>query len=109
MVITLNWPPGPRWSMDVQLDRSVFTIRANYNTRMDTWTIDLITGDGVRLLSGVRVVKDYPLLPGWRDERFPQGQLFAVSPGNRRNQDPERTAFEGDPPAFRFVYVEPES
>lgn len=104
-VITLAWPPGPRWSMDVQLDRRVFTIRANYNTRMETWTIDLIAGDGQRLLAGVRVVKDYPLLPGWRDERFPQGQLFAVSPSNR-NRDPVRNDFDT---AFRLVYVEPES
>jgi hypothetical protein len=94
--------------MDVQLDRRLFTLRADYNTRMDTWTLDLIDGDGERLLSGARVVKDYPLLPGWRDERFPQGQLFAVSPSSQVNNDPCRDAFTGEQPRFRLVYVEPE-
>lgn len=93
--------------MDVQLDRRVFTIRANYNTRMQTWAIDLISGDGETLLSGVRVVKDYPLLPSWRDARFPSGQLFAVAPSGRERHDPSRDAFEGDTPSFRLVYAEP--
>lgn len=108
MAITLIWPPGPRWSMDVQLDRRVYTLRGRYNTRMQTWALDLLTGDGVVLLAGVRVVKDYPLLPGWRDERFPQGQLFAVAPGARVTTDPQRQAFVGSPPDFRLVYVEPD-
>lgn len=104
-VLTLNWPDGPRWVMSVTLDRRVFTLRASYNTRMKTWTLDLITGDDEHLLSGVRVVKGYALLPGWRDERFPAGQLFAVSPGNRSRHDPRRDAFDDD---FRLVYVEPD-
>jgi|SRR5690554_1069212 len=108
-VIRLAWPRGPRWSMDVQLDRRVYTIRASYNVRMATWAMDFIGGDGERLLSGVRVVKDFPLLPGWRDERFPAGQLFAVAPSRQVNTDPGRDSFEGDEPAFRLVYVSPDN
>jgi len=108
-VRSLTWPAGPRWTMDVQLSRRVFRIAANYNPRMDTWAIDVFTGDGDLLVTGVRVIRDWPLLPGWRDERFPPGQLLAVAPSGRVRGDPRREAFEGGQDApFRLVYVEPE-
>lgn len=108
---TLTWPTGPRWSMDVQLSRRVFRIAANYNPRMDTWALDLFTGDGELLLTGVRVIRDWPLLPGWRDERFPPGQLLAVAPSGiaRTSIDPCRDCFAGGINSpFKLVYVEPD-
>lgn len=108
-VLSLTWPEGPRWEMDVQLSRRVFRIRANYNARMETWTLDLETGDKERLLTGVRVIRDWPLLPAWRDDAFPPGQLVAVSLRGTRRDDPGRQAFRGGRDApFRLVYVEPE-
>lgn len=108
-VIQFKWPSGPRWTMDVQIDKRVFTLSANYIPRLAAWTIALDTGDGDRLVSGVRVTRGYPLLPGWRDERFPSGQILAVTTGRNADGDPGRYAFEGDDPDFRLVYVEPRS
>lgn len=108
-ILTLAWPDGDRWTMDVQLDGEVYTISAAWNDRMETWTMDLDTGDGERLLTGVRVIKDWPLLPPWRDERFPPGNIYAVAPSGRIRRDPGRDAFRDDGPSFRLVYIEAEN
>lgn len=103
----IPFPLIARWVQDVQLDGRVFTIRGWWNTRMGTWLLDLETADGVRLLSGVRVVLEYPLLPVWRTEDMPSGELFVVCPTGRCRQDPARTNI-GPDENLRFVYFAPD-
>lgn len=100
----LRWPQGARWAMDVQLDRRVYTISAAWNTRMETWAMDLDTADGIRLLTGVRVVLEKALLPRWRTEAMPPGELFVVCPSGRCRHDPGRD-FSGANDVF-LVYRE---
>lgn len=104
----LSWPDSPRWTMDVQLSGQVYTFSAHWNTRSKTWVIDMDTVDGVRLLYGVRVVLDYPLLPEWRTDEMPPGELFVVDPSATRKTDPGRESIGVDNETLRFVYVEPE-
>lgn len=100
----IPWPQAPHWTMDVQLSGAVYTLRGRWNTRMGTWLLDLETGDGVRLLSGVRVVLEYPLLPRWRSDAMPPGELFVVCPTGRCNTDPGRDDIGRDA-SLRFVYT----
>ncbi len=100
----IPWPDSPRWTMDVQLSDRVYTFRGWWNVRMETWMIDLETADGVVLLSGVRAVLGYPLLPRWRTENMPPGELFIVCPTERCRFDPGRESIGADAD-MRFVYV----
>lgn len=102
----IPWPRGSRWTMDVQLDRRIYTISAAWNTRMGTWALDLDTADGVRLLTGVRVVLERALLPRWRTEQMPPGELYVVCPTGRCRQDPGRESIGLDDAPMRFVYME---
>ena len=102
----IPFPSAANWVMDIQLSGRVYTIRGRWNTRLSSWTLDLETADGERLLSGVRVVLEYPLLPDGRTDDMPPGELAVVCPTGRCRQDPSRTSI-GDDQQLRFVYVEP--
>ena len=104
----IRWPDSARWEMDVQLSGRVYTLRGRWNTRSRTWVIDLDSGDGVRLLSGFRAVINFPLLPRWRTEQMPPGELFILDPNDRLNRDPGRNDIGADDEPMRFVYVEPD-
>ena len=67
-----------RWSMQMELDGTVYTLWFSWNDRAVAWYLDLYLSDGeTRVLCGLKLVVDYDMLlqyhalPG-----CPPGQLF---------------------------------
>lgn len=101
---TLPIPNLPNWIMDIQLGANAYTLRGLWNESYQSWTLSIATIDGVPLISGMRLVLNWPLLLASSDERLPSGELIVVDPARRQKTDPGRNDFE--PNRLRLVFVE---
>lgn len=88
-VVEIPVPVG-RFDAEIQiaLDGVTYGMRFRYNTRMDAWFLDLSDEEGVPILSGRRIVVDWPLLER-RSRAVPPGHLYAFDT-TLRQQDPGR-------------------
>lgn len=83
------------WVQDVELEGRVYTLRAKYNVRQDTWHMDIDTVDGVAILRGLRLVVNWPLLYPFRyKSELPPGELFVLRVGEDATTDPMRDSFQ---------------
>lgn len=97
------------WVQDVALDGLVYTIRARYNKRLDSWFLDVSTVDGIPIALSIRAVIGWPLFYVNRAEPLlPKGELFVLDPAGLANLDPTRESFNA-PNALALVYVEERS
>lgn len=98
-------PDAARWRQDVQLEGRLYTLSGWYNTRMETWFMDLALSDDEIILRSLRLVLNWPLFYGSNyDPRLPPGNLYVVSPSRQQKTDPSRESFrDGD---VQLVYVE---
>ena len=69
---------GP-FEIEVELDEITYTIDFKYNNRESRWYIDVLLQSGERLVSGAKVVTNFPLLRYFGlDRRHPLGDLIAA-------------------------------
>jgi hypothetical protein len=67
-----------RYTFEMELDGVTFGFTFNWNERAGAWFFSIADVNGVPLLSGRRVVVNFPLLARFRDPRLPAGDLEAV-------------------------------
>jgi len=72
-----------RYSFDVELDGVTFTFSFEWNDRDSGWYFSISDVNAVPLLSGRRVVLDYPLINIYRDIRLPAGSLVAIDTSSK--------------------------
>lgn len=60
------------------LDGEDYVLRFQWNARAGGWFLELADADGVPIVSGVRIVADFPLLRRVTDPRRPPGELIAA-------------------------------
>lgn len=95
-LLRIQFPDAPRWVQTVQLEGEVYTLSADYNGRLDSWTMDIATADGNTIVQGLRLVLNWPLLRTVEyDDRLPPGQFAVLDPTGRATADPGRFAFRG--------------
>lgn len=70
-----------RYDLEVELDGREFRLLFDWNERDQAWQLSLFNAAGVELLSGIRVVVNYPLIGRFRDPDLPPGDLSAVDTG----------------------------
>jgi hypothetical protein len=72
-------PVYPSQIMSVVLDGVSYRLRVYYNYRQHIWIMDLLTNAGNDILSGVKLVPDFPLIRRYESaERRPPGEFYAV-------------------------------
>lgn len=83
---------------EVELSGRAYQLALRWLEVDGRWSLDVATGDGVPLLSGLRVVADSPLLRLGADDRLPPGEIVAY--GATPGRDPGRDDLS-------LIYVEP--
>lgn len=69
---------SPSYTQRTTLDGREYILILDYNGRDGHWYMTLQDQDGAAIVSGLRVVVDYPLLRKVRDLRRPPGELYAI-------------------------------
>lgn len=72
-------PTIPRQSLRVTLDSKDYVLTVRYNTRTDSYWLDLTLADGTAVIQGVHVVANWPLLRNRTGRNFPPGDLLCIS------------------------------
>lgn len=83
MASRIRWIPGAAWRQEVVLDGRVYTLRAQWNTRHQYWSLDIQTGDRDPILSGLKLTPNWEIIGRYADERLPPGRLFVVDTTGR--------------------------
>lgn len=77
----------PFFSMQVELENSTYGLEFRYNEASEAWFVSISTADGTPIVSGARLVVDWPLFGRYADDRLPPGILIAQDTTGAR-QDP---------------------
>lgn len=67
-----------RYDFEMDCDEVTFKFDFEWNDRDDGWYFSIADVNGVALLSGRRVVLNYPLTNIYRDPRLPAGAFIAI-------------------------------
>lgn len=67
-----------RYSFTIDLDDVTYNLSFEWCDRDSGWYFSISDTNGVALLSGRRVVLDYPLISIYRDPRLPAGTFIAL-------------------------------
>ncbi len=93
-------PQGPHFSQRTEIDGATYIFEFEWNERAQSWFLHLANQDNEPLVSGVRIIADWPLLH--RDTGVFLGQLIAID-----------TTGKGESPAFqdlgervKLVYIQ---
>ena len=93
------------FDLRVTLDDVDFVLRFEWNQREEKWYLTVSDADEDAILSGVKVVADYPLLTlAKHDSRCPAGQLLAVD-SSGEGLDPHFSDLSGETPRVLLMYV----
>jgi hypothetical protein len=66
------------YSFQVELEGALYTFTMRWNTRAASWFMDIADAAGAYVVSGRRVVIDWPLLNRVVKANRPPGEIFAV-------------------------------
>lgn len=91
-------PDLPRQTFLQPLDGRTYRVTISYNTRTDTYWLDLDLADGTQLIHGVHILPGRPLLGNYRGVNLPAGTLVCISDTDA----PPRLGELGD--SARIVY-----
>lgn len=71
-----------RYDFDVELDGQTYTFDFEWNDRDAGWYMSISDSVGAPLLSGRRIVLNFPLISRYRDARLPAGTIEAIDTGS---------------------------
>lgn len=64
--------------MSIPLDGVRYTLRVYYVFREQSWTLDILTDRGTDILTGIKLVPDWPLISRYQVANKPPGEFYAV-------------------------------
>lgn len=79
----------PLFTMTIILDGQSYILLLDYCEREFRWYLSILTVDGIKLASGVKIIADWPLLRQYVDERLPPGDLVSVDVSGAGGEPPE--------------------
>lgn len=80
---------GPHFSFTTELpDGKSYSFEFRWNDRAEAWFMTVGNGEGVPLVSGVRVVVNLPLLAPYSNPELPQGGHLIALDTTEANRDP---------------------
>jgi hypothetical protein len=92
------------FTQDIDLAGKFYHIRIRWNTRSESWFLHLFDQDKVPLITGKRLVPNYPLTEIYSD-RFP-GELMVLD--TRNDLTDARIGYEDLGSRFLLVYLDEE-
>ncbi len=78
VILPTRFDGESRYSFNIDLDGAPFVFQFEWNDRDFGWYFNIQNGDATLLLSGRRVVLNYPLTDIYRDPRLPAGSFIAI-------------------------------
>lgn len=72
----------PCYSYRIDLDGDTYTLRFRWNRRADHWYMDIKTGNGDQIVSGIPLLIMLPITQRFKDDRFPPGEFFLIDEQN---------------------------
>lgn len=80
-VLTIPTTPGvPFYSQKTRLDGLDYILGFRYSQREDRWYLNISDSEEVPILTGIKLVSNWPLLQAYRyNTRVPPGELMAIS------------------------------
>lgn len=72
-----------RYYLEIVLAGEVFTLRFDWNTRDESWAMDIVANSGADILTGIKLVpnyvltKQYSMIPG-----MPAGDFYLLDDSN---------------------------
>lgn len=76
MEIIIPIKDDPNHTLIIQLDDNIFKFGFLYNTISDSWGVKIWDSNDNLLITGARIVANYPLIFNRKNESFPKGDLF---------------------------------
>lgn len=65
-------------TVSVELDGNPYILRVLWNERFGYFSLSIYTADEQPILLNIKMVKNYPLIGRFKDERLPFGDLYFV-------------------------------
>lgn len=98
----------PHFRQRVTLDGAEYIMTFEWNQRAEKWYWSLAASDETKILTGVKLVADYPLLTlaRWHDQ-CPDGEIYALD-NSGQGLDPhllDLASEDGSTPRVQVVYV----
>lgn len=78
-MITIQTTSDPFYTTRVTLDGTDYILDFKYNQRQDRWYLTIQDANGNELVSGVKIVCNWPLLMRFANSALPVGELIAVA------------------------------
>lgn len=92
----------PAYSFSIDLDGATYTLAFKHNQRMDKWTMDIYSAEGVAIIEGIAILTNIPLTENIVVEGLPPGKFIAIDEtGNDAN--PNESNFGTD---VKLLYEE---
>jgi hypothetical protein len=66
----------------VELEGVLYGLKFLWNSRLNSWTLEVQSADGTPIVSGVHVVADYSLLSHYTSQNLFSGRLFCLDMDN---------------------------
>ncbi len=67
---------NPNYDISIDLESKIYNINFLYNTVGDFWTMSLATGNNETILTGIKIVPNYPLTFNYKNELLPEGDFY---------------------------------
>lgn len=64
------------FSQTISLDDIPFTLRMTWNTRIESWFMDILDKDKNNILLGIRLVPNYLLIKDYSQTELPPGDFY---------------------------------
>ena len=78
-MISLSMYDANDFIISTRLDGNPYKLHFSWNDHVPQWTVDILTNDNVKIILGIPVVPNLPLLSFYRrQDGLPQGELLAV-------------------------------
>lgn len=66
----------PHYTVVVALEGVRYKIKMDWNERVEAWAFSLLLEDDTKILSGVRVIPDWPVLRKVASSNAPPGEIY---------------------------------
>ena len=76
MAVTIPIKDNPNHTILIALDSKIYKLYFLFNTGFEFWTMDIYTEDELLILSGVKIVANYPLIFSHINSELPSGDFI---------------------------------
>ena len=92
--VTIPMSDLAEFSQSVTLDGNEYRLHFYWNGRGSFWGMDISDANGVPLLSGIRLIINFPMLLQHKESGLPPGQFLIVDSNLKtQNDEPGRNDF----------------